>query len=178
LLREHPIKPENVAEVTLHLPAPNFMALTSPPEKKQNPQNIIESQFSLCWGVASTIVYGGIGIRNFSEEALQDITVKEMAHKVFGKMETEFSLAKGVQVPTQTMVEIKTKDGKVFTKQLDSPSGSPEELLSYDDLVRKFKHCCEYSIKPISEVNQEKIIKMVEDLENSSDVSQIVPLMA
>jgi 2-methylcitrate dehydratase PrpD len=177
LLRDHAYKPDEIAEVTLHLPAQNYLALTQPAEKKQNPKNIIESQFSLCWGVASAIVYGDIGIKNFSEEALQDIRIRDMARRVHGKPETEFSLAKGVQVPTQTMVEITTRDGGVFSKYLEKASGSPEELLTYDDVAKKFIQCCRYSIKPIPEKNQEKVIEMVADLENINDVSHIIRLV-
>ncbi len=79
LVKEHNIRPEDIAEVTLRLSPVDYGSLASPAEKKQNPENIIETQFSMCWGVASAIIYGEVGIKNFSEAALRDESVREMA---------------------------------------------------------------------------------------------------
>ncbi len=177
LLREYNIKPDDVAEVILSRSSigNDFYALTEPVEQKQNPQNIIQAQFSLCWGVASAIVYGEVGIRNFTEEALRDARVREMARKVFGKPELEFSRERS---ELSVIVEIKNKAGKVYSKQVDYPFGSPEDPMSLADVAAKFRHCCQYSVKPIPKDNQDRVIQMVNGLEKVSDVSQIVRLLA
>lgn len=175
LLREHSIKSDDIVDVILRISPFDYSRLVDPVERKQNPQNIIEAQFSLCWGVASAIIYGEVGIKNFTEEALRDTRIREMAHKVFS--EPEMGLAKGIGF-TPAIVEIRTKDGRVYSKQVDHPFGSPENPMSFADVAAKFRHCCDYSIKPISKENQDKVIQMVERLEEVSDVSQIVRLIA
>ena len=175
LLRENDIKPDDVLEVVISLPEHNYSLLTEPVEKKQNPQNFTEAQYSLCWGVASAIVYGSVGIRNFTEEALRDARVREMARKVFGKPEMELSKQ---PMATPAIVEIRTKNGKVFSKRVDYPFGSPEDPMTFADVATKFRHCCEYSVKPVSRANQNKVTQMVEGLEELTDVSQIVHLLA
>ena len=178
MIKEHNIKPDDVAEVTLRLPAQHYLMLTDPVEKKQNPQNIIEAQFSLCWGVASAIVYGEVGIRNFTEEALQDARVREMTRKVFGKPDQDMVRERGQGGTAPAIVEIKTKDGMVYSKRGDNLFGSPENPMSFADVAVKFRHCCQYSVKPKPTENQDKVIQMVEGLEQVSDVSQIVRLLA
>ena len=175
LLKEHKIKPGNVAEVTLHLSAGNYSLLADPVEKKQDPQDIIQAQFSLCWGVASAIVYGEVGIRNFTEEALQDSRVREMARKVFGKPEMELS-RQPMALPV--IVEIRTREGKVYAQRVDYPFGSPEDPMSFGDIAAKFRNCCQYSVKPIPEANQDKVMQMVKELEKVRDVSQVIHLLA
>jgi 2-methylcitrate dehydratase PrpD len=174
LIKEHDVKPDDVAEVTVRLSPNDYSLLGEPVEKKQNPKNIIESQFSICWGMASAIVYGEVGIRNFTEEALRDTRVQEMARRVFPKPEIE--LARGLGF-TPAIVEIITKDGMVYSKQVDYPFGSPLNPMSLADVEVKFKYCCQYSVKPIPDENQDKVIQMVNELEKVSDVSQIVRLL-
>jgi 2-methylcitrate dehydratase PrpD len=119
-------------------------------------------------------VYGSVGIRNFTEEALRDAKVREMARKVFGKPEMELSKQ---PMSSPAIVEIRTKNGKVFSKRVDYPFGSPEDPMTFADVATKFRHCCEYSVKSISRANQDKVIQMIEGLEELTDVSQIVRLL-
>jgi 2-methylcitrate dehydratase PrpD len=174
LLKEHKVKPEDIAEVIFRVDLGDYFLLGDPVEKKQNPQNIIQAQFSLCWGVASAIVYGEVGIKNFTEEALQDARIRELAKKVFGKPEVELRGTMGLMPAT---VEIKLKDGKVYSKQADQLFGTPENPMSLEDVAAKFRYCCQYSVKPIPKENQDKVIQMVKGLERVSDVSQIVRLL-
>ena len=98
-----------------------------------------------------------------------------MARKVFGKPEMELSKQ---PMSSPAIVEIRTKDGKVYSKRVDYPFGSPEDTMTFADVATKFRHCCEYSVKPISRANQNKVIRMVEVLEELTDVGQIVHLLA
>ncbi len=173
LMKEHRLKPADVAEVTLRL-SPVDYALANPPENKQNPQNIIETQFSLCWGVASAIVYGEVGIKNFSEEALRDKRVRGMARKVFGKVDMGMAREQGFPAAA---VDIKTGDGKVFSRQVDHPFGTVGNPMHLADVVSKFRYCCGYSVYPIPPKNQDEVIAMIEGLEKVQDVGRITRLL-
>jgi 2-methylcitrate dehydratase PrpD len=175
LIKENNIKADEVEKVIFHVTAPDYLWLAHPVEKKRNPENIIQTQFSLYWGIASAIVYGEVGIKNFSIEALKDVRIPKMVRKIYGKPDIELKEKKGL---TPAIVEVINKDGKVYAKQVDCLFGSPEKPMSFADVAMKFRHCCEYSIKPVSEENQNKVIQMVEGLEQVTDVSQIVRLLA
>jgi 2-methylcitrate dehydratase PrpD len=82
LQKEYGIKFDDITEVTLHLSPQDYGLLANPLEKKQNPQNVMDTQFSLCWGIASALVYGEAGFRNFSTESLRDNRIKDLAYKV------------------------------------------------------------------------------------------------
>ena len=73
--------------------------------------------------------------------------------------------------------DIKTHNGMTYSKQIDSAFGTPGNLMSFSDVVDKFRECCHYSIKPIPVENQEKVIKMVETLEEMEDSGQIARLL-
>lgn len=174
LIKQYNITPENVIEVIPHVGVSTYLEMCQPLETKQNPQNVCHTQFSLCWGIASAIIYGKVGIKNYSIDALQDTKVREMAYRVFPKMELLFA-RKRVSEPA--LVEIKTKDGKVFSKRIDYHFGSPENPMSFDDVAKKFRHCCEYSINPIPLANQDAVISMVKELETVADAGKIIRLL-
>ncbi len=173
LLREHNIRADDVAGVILHVSPLDYVLLGEPLEKKQNPQNIIEAQFSLYWGVASALVYREVGIRNFTEDALSDTRVREMAHKIVAQPKIELAREVGF---TPAIVEIQTEDGIVYTKQLDYPFGSPQDPMSLADIAAKFRYCCQYSAKPVIQENQDKVVEMIQGLEEVGDITEIVSL--
>jgi len=174
LVQQYGIQPGDVEKVQLYLSPVDFLLLGDPLERKQNPENIIETQFSLCWGVASAIVYGKVEIRNFTKEALQNTEIREVARKVYTRPEIAF--AGPIHNPSK--VEILTKDGQVYTKKSEHPPfGSPDNPMSFSDIRTKFKQCCEYSVKPISKKSQDAVIKMTAELEEVNDVSEIARLL-
>lgn len=175
LIQKYGIQPGDVEKVQLYLSPTDFLLLGDPVENKQNPENNIEAQFSLCWGVASTIVYGKVEIRNFTKEALQDTEIREIARKVYTKPE----IALAGPIHCLSKVEILTKDGQVYTMESEHPPfGSPDNPMSLSDIQVKFKQCCEYSAKPISKKSQDAVIKMTAELEEVNDVSEIAALLA
>lgn len=174
LVNDHGIKSEQVDNVFVDMGPFDYFMVAEPLDRKQNPQNIIETQFSICWAVASAIVYGRVNIDNFSEKAFNDIRVREIASKVIPRPNPEFRRRRVVE---PAVVEIRTKDGNTFSKQIHHPPGVPENPVSFEDIAAKFRQCCHYSINPISQENRESVIQMVKDLENVPDVSQIMHLL-
>jgi 2-methylcitrate dehydratase PrpD len=175
LVDKYDIKSGDVERVDLGLSPVDFVLLGGPLEKKQNPANNIETQHSLCWGVASAIVYGKVEIHNFTWEALRDSKVQEIARKVYTRLEIE--LAGPIHCPCK--VEIRTKDGMVYKMRSDGTTlGNPENPMSLSDIENKFRECCEHSARPISEKNQNIVIDMIAGLEEVSDVGKIAQVLA
>ena len=129
----------------------------------------------LYWGVASALVYREATIKNFTAEALGDARIKEMVNKISTRPEAGLVNKEGF---ASAMVEIKTKNGRMYSRRLNYPFGSPDNPMSFADVGAKFKQCCRYSAKPISEENQDKVIQMVADIEQVNDVGRIVRLLA
>ena len=173
LVCEHDIKPGDVVEVTVYV-GPTTYGLCKPIDKKQSPENPVTSQFSIPWAVANAIIHREVGIDHFTKEALQNTKTLEMSRKVVGKLSLELTSRKWTE---PAIVEIRTKGGEVCSKRADFPLGSPENPMSFDDVVKKFRYCCNYSARPIPQENQDKVIEMIEHLEDVVDVSEIACLL-
>jgi 2-methylcitrate dehydratase PrpD len=175
LIDENAIKPKDIMQITVHVSPHDHNYLACPEDRKRNPANIIESQFSLYWAIASAIAYRSVSIRNFTQEALHDLTIREIVPKITAIPEVDLVVGQSF---TPAIVDIVTKDGKKDTRRVDFPFGSPENPMSFADVSAKLRHCCKYSIKPIPGENQEKVIQMVNEIEKLDDVSKIIRLLA
>ena len=72
------------------------------------------------------------------------------------------------------IVNITTKDGREFSKQLDYPKGDPRNPLSDAEIEEKFRALAE---GVLSEKAQDKLIDAIWNLEKSASVSKLMALM-
>ncbi|MBI4294831.1 MAG: MmgE/PrpD family protein [Chloroflexi bacterium] len=175
LREKHALKPEDVAEITAFVGENTHWLVCEHLEVLRNPQMTIQAQLNLPWTVATAMVYGKVSIENFTPEALKDRAVLQMVQKVTPQIDK--SLNRSGQEPG--IVEIKTRDGKVFSKRVDPDAllGNPLNPLSWDFIIAKLEDCASYSVKPISKKNLAKATEMVRKLEELDDVSAVVRLL-
>ncbi|MBI4331912.1 MAG: MmgE/PrpD family protein [Chloroflexi bacterium] len=173
IVREHDIKPEDVESITVHKSAIAVRVLGEPIERKRRPPNVVDAQFSVPYTVATAVVKRGVGLRDFTPEAMKDPAVLQMADKVNVKLNPDFN-------PSNYhpgITEITTKAGKTYSKRVDVPSGSPKNPISKEDLMQKFLDCASYSRRPLTQQDIKKIVDMVTNLEKLDDVADIVRML-
>jgi len=173
IMNEHKIKAEDVASVTVGVSSGAVKALCEPLNIKQNPRTIVDAQFSIPWAVAVALAYGKVGLGAFTGQAIKDGAILSLSNKVTPKLDESLN-KRGV---TPAIVEIKTKDGKAYSKRVDNPYGSPENPMSMDAICEKFRDCAAHSARPLKKDRVEKIIQFVSRLETLSDVNQVVCLL-
>ena len=83
-----------------------------------------------------------------------------------------------VKEVSPAIVEIRTKEGKSYSKRVDYPYGHPRNPMSLEDLIDKFKDCVSYSAKPVDEANVNRAIDLLLNLEKVDDVRQIIQLLS
>lgn len=172
LVEENSIQPNNVEKVVAYTGNPSFTTVIwEPLEVKLNPPNSVASQFSLPWALASAITHGKLEIKHFMKDALKSEDVHRLARKIILQLDPQLA-------PTwAAIVEIKMKEGKSYFKRVEYIRGSPENPLSAEDIVEKFRQCARYAVKPISKEKLDQVVQMVESLENVTDVCQIIRLL-
>lgn len=171
VVTKHDINAEDVEEVVVYVGPWGPYRLCEPLEVKQSPQNHVQAQFSIPWSVANAILHRQVKTDHFTEEALRDAKTIEMAHKISCKLTPEFCLGGSIR---PAAVEIKTKKGEIYSERVDFASGSPENPI---DVIDKFRDCCAHAIKPVSQENVDKVIDMVDRLEEVADVGEFIRLL-
>jgi 2-methylcitrate dehydratase PrpD len=173
IIRENKFKPEDVDAITISLGSGAMGLLCEPSDVKRNPRTIVDAQFSIPWTVAVAIVHGKVGVDGFTEQAIKDKRILALSNKVVPKVDEAFS-KRGV---TPVIVEIKTKNGKVYSKRVDYPYGSPENPMDMDAIAEKFRDCASNAIKPVKKDKMEKLIQLIYNLETVRDVKQVIRLL-
>jgi 2-methylcitrate dehydratase PrpD len=182
LVRKYNLRAEEIKSITLGVNIADYETLAMPEEKKRNPSNLIEAQFSFYWSIASAVTYGEAAISNYTEKALQDPRVHKMISKIYCAPKLEFSrdqMSSAAPRITPVRIEITTESGSVHVTESgpDDIIGGSKNAVTFEFIAQKFKSCCEYSVKPISKQNQKAVISMIENIENVDDMGQIGSLI-
>lgn len=172
IINKNDIKPEQVEAITIYGGRAEY-ALCTPLEAQIKPASPVAAQFSLPWVVATAIAKRKVTMADFTQEAIKNDNVLQIAQKI--KAEIDQGL---ISTGTESgRVNIVTKE-RSFTKQVDVPYGDPNNPMPTKSVIDKFLDCAQNSIKPLSEGNSEKIIKLIQDFEEIEDVSNFMQLIS
>ena len=176
IVEENDLKAYDVAEVVAHVNEASYIKVGGSFEIGENPQ--VDAQFNIPYALALAIARRHVFVDDFLEERIRtDREVLELSRrvKVVGDQGSVKEVGRGA-VPC--VVDIRTKDNRVYSRRVDVTSGSPEKPASMEDVAEKFRKCCAFSVKPLSKKKVEDIIRMTDDLENVRDVKSLMKLMA
>jgi 2-methylcitrate dehydratase PrpD len=173
LVKDHKIKAEDIEVVAISVGKYAMEDLCEPLDIKRNPRTIVDAQFSIPWVVAVAIAQGKVGLGAFTGEAIKDRGILLLSNRVVPKID-EFLGERGL---TPVVVQIETKGGHVYSKRVDNPSGSPQNPMSTETALEKFRDCASHAIRPVTEDPLEKLIQLISRLESVTDVNRIVRLM-
>lgn len=174
IIAESNIKPEDVDEVTVLVNEATYDATCQPLEAKRNPKTSLDAQFSLPYCVASALVRRKSLIEDFTDEAIADVRVLDLASRVKPALNPE---VKGRFGRPPAVVQLKSRDGKAYSRREEYIKGSPRNPLTEDELLAKFRYCTTYAARPLPQKNVEEVVGLVKDLERLDDVSRIVGLL-
>ena len=166
LVNEHDIRPDQVVEIIVYGNTGGY-SLCVPIEEKRKPENPTASQFSVPWAVAVAVAKRQASISEFTEEAIRDASILEMAGKIKAEEDPD------MVGPLPGRVTIVTGEG-TCTRQVDNPSGGPQNPLSYADCAAKFRDCASYSAKALAPETVERVIARIERLEEEEDIAEII----
>lgn len=174
LVNEYNILPDDVQKVVVYSPPAEIMLLGHPLEKKQNPQTIVEAQFSNPWIVAAAIQDRDIGLRHFSEEALKRQDLRALARRV--EIKEDNRLVRPDGGPGFVRLELHTRDGKVHTRTVKYAKGDPENPMAKADVNKKVYECTDAAGMPREQA--ERIHNRILNLENEVDVAKLTAALA
>jgi len=129
------LSPGEIAEVLVTVPAAGVSLVLEPADKKKLPRSDYEGKFSLQYSVASMLVRGHVSVSDFSDEAIADLAVLDVAGKV--RYETP-------EYPTYPQafpggVRVTLADGSTLERDFPHQKGGPENPMSDDEVREKFR---------------------------------------
>ena len=131
----------------------------------------IDAQFSLQYLLISAILKRWIRIDDFSSEAVRNPKVTSQTDKVKIHVSPEIKNRWGA------IVKVEKKDGRILSRRVDIPKGQPENPMTWDEYVEKFKSCANYAAKPLKPENLNQWVHQVETLESIENVDGLAQLL-
>ncbi|MEM1946302.1 MAG: MmgE/PrpD family protein [Candidatus Caldarchaeum sp.] len=126
LKKKHNIHPDEVREITCYVSELAIPIICQPAERKLNPQTRYDAMFSLPYGVATVLVKGSAGIKDFDVKNGLSKDVASLTKKIrFVKAETN----------EEKIAEIVTVDGRRYTA-----NRSDLENPTTEDIMNKFRN--------------------------------------
>ncbi len=173
LVSEHDIRTNELDRIAV-FHGEGARILCEPLEARQRPRNPVDSQFSVPWAVAVAVARKKVTIDDFTEAGIRDKAILEVSEKIEPHLDESLKRMD----PEPGRVEIRTKDGKLYSKQVDSPSGSPLNPMTFDDCVRKFFDCAAHAPRQIPEDILNRVVEMIGRLERLANATEVIELVS
>jgi 2-methylcitrate dehydratase PrpD len=171
LVGQNNIRPEEVDEITVDSNKFFFNQLGKPFRIGANPQ--VDAQFSYQYTIANAVVRRRFAIEDITPEAISDPEVLQIVEKVHPRVNNDLER----ESSRATIVSIRTKEGRQYSKQVNYPRGSRQNRISKEEIIKKFQSCMDFAERPISEGNTEQIMKLIDELENVGNVTELIQLL-
>lgn len=81
IVKTYKIDPEEIDKVIIEVSEGHYALLCSPENRKIYPQNIVDAQFSIPWGVAVALAKGNVDLEGFTDVAIRDPRIISVAKK-------------------------------------------------------------------------------------------------
>jgi 2-methylcitrate dehydratase PrpD len=136
-------------------------------------QGVTAAQMNLYYGMAVIALDGAAFTEQFREARLSDPQILDFISRITAHVDPEIEKM-GAPFRHASRVKITARNGKVFEKLSLHRRGSPENPLSPEEVVHKFRNV----VAPCMDKEAaEKIIATVNQFETLADISSVMPLL-
>ena len=162
--------PEEITAIRLGLPKSGMLLVGEPPEKKANPQNVVDGQFSGPFVIAAALATGAMGWDSY--KLLNDPTIRAMLPKVACAFDPEIEAEFPTNMSGKLTIEAR---GQIFEQKVVVPKGEPSNFLTENELRAKFAGLTE---AVLGTERSAKLADAVLGIDKSNDISGLARLAA
>ena len=133
LRAEHGFKSAEIEQIIYGTSRSGMMLVGEPPEKRANPQNVVDGQFSGPFVLSTALVTGAMGWDSYRQ--LQNPEIRSLLNKVRCEDDPEIEAYFPENMSGKVTVLAR---GQRFSKTVRVPKGEPDNFLSEAELRAKF----------------------------------------
>jgi 2-methylcitrate dehydratase PrpD len=168
---KHQIRPADIVTVSCRTAEGPVPRLWEPPAATHRPANGYAAKFSLPYLLAAMFVKGRASLAEFTDEAVRDEAVLEVAGKV------GYEIDATIDYPRQFIgqVEVRLRDGRRLEESQDHPRGGPDSPMSRAEVEAKFRGNASLAV---SDSQGTRVIGLVGDIASQPDVHALMRSLA
>ena len=165
LRREAMISPDNIAEVECRTSSglPHILI-------HSQPKTALEGKFSLEFCTAIALIDGRVSLKQFTDEKVNDSVVQELMKKI--KYVHPPEMGSGL-INLGGELVVKLKNSAIYSQKIDVAKGSPQNPLSQDELISKYRDCVRPSL---SEEATNKSLELLLNPELIKDIAELTDI--
>ena len=171
-VRKEKVQENEIDNITFYVPPIVKDLVGRPFEIGANPQ--VDAQFSIPYTVATAIIKKDVFLQDFKENIVRSSPALNLAKRITVIEDKKIEDTKALAPVT---MQIKMKNGRVVSKQASTIKGSPDNPMTMQESIEKFKKCVEYSEKPLSKSKIEDSINIIINLDEVQNISQLLKLL-
>lgn len=164
IVKQHDLKPEQIAKIVVKT-YPIAIDITG----NFAPDSLYAAKFSLPFCVSLAATARKAGLYEFSPENLNNPVIQSLLSKVELVEDAEITALYPEKWPA--VVEITDTAGTTFAGRTDYPQGDPENPVTHEQLVDKFRGLAQFKF---SLSGAENIINAVNELEKVTNLSEML----
>jgi len=139
--------------------------------RKRDPQNIVDTQFSMPWQAAIALIDGKIDADTFAQKNIHRPDVRELMTKVDWVVDEEFE--RRYPEHYSCAVTVTMEDGTEYTSVIDDPKGDYRNPVTQEQLEDKFRALAG---RELDDERVENIIALVKSIHEVKDIGKLFSL--
>jgi 2-methylcitrate dehydratase PrpD len=140
--------------------------------RKRDPQNVVDTQFSMPWQAAIALIDGKIDVDTFTEGNIHRPDVRELMEKVDWVVDEEFE--RRYPEHYSCSVTVTMEDGTEFTSVVDDPKGDYRNPVTQEELEAKFRNLAR---RELDEERVEQVVTLVNNFADVEDAGELLALI-
>ncbi|MFZ6761957.1 MmgE/PrpD family protein [Pseudoroseomonas sp. WGS1072] len=166
LRAEHDLKAEEIEGVTLGISRAGMLLVGEPADRKADPQNIVDGQFSGPFVIATALSTGAMGWDSYA--LLRDPSIRSMMRKVRCENDPEIEAEFPANMSGKLTVRAR---GETFTRKVIVPKGEPDNFLTEAELRAKFSGLADAVLGPQA---AGALADTISELDRLNDISPLL----
>lgn len=166
-LEQHPFPPEEIESIVVRTHR-NAKQGSDIPDYRTP----LHARLSIQYGIASILVRGRAGLREYEEEAIRDPEVRRVSDRV--RIEIDEEIQKLYPNPRSMIVEIRDRKGNSASSRIDHAKGDPENPMTEAEILEKFRDVTADVLQPEM---AERIIAAAQTIESREEIASFAKLL-
>ena len=136
--------------------------------RKKDPQNVVDTQFSMPWQAAIALIDGQIDADTFIEQNIHRPDVRDLMTRVDWVVDEEFERRYPEHYSCAVVVTM--EDGTEYGSVIDDPKGDHRNPVTQEQLENKFRGLAG---RELDEERVERLVTLVTNIHAMEDVGEL-----
>jgi len=173
IVNKHHPDPEKIKKIFIRSSNYTLKLLAEPVDRKMNPENMVDLQFSMPFQAAIAFARGKVGVDEFTMESAREPLVMKLMKRTEWVEDEEFE--RRYPEHYSSAVTITMEDGIEYTAIIDDPKGDWRNPVVHEDIENKFTDL----VKRVNDDEEysRRIITYVNSLEKQPSIEGLFSLI-